>query len=39
MHSIKDSKKFTSKTKLREVAEYIKQNAIAWAVSYVDKNN
>ena len=37
MHSIKDSKKFTSKTKLREVAEYIKQNAIAWAVSYVDE--
>jgi ribonuclease HII len=37
MNSIKDSKKFTSKTKLREVAEYIKQNAIAWAVAYVDE--
>jgi ribonuclease HII len=37
MNSIKDSKKFTSKTKLREVAEYIKQNSIAWAVAYVDE--
>jgi ribonuclease HII len=31
---LKDSKKFTSDKKIREVAEYIKQNAVAWAVSY-----
>ena len=33
---MKDSKKFHSKKKIREVAEYIKQNAIAWSVQYVD---
>ena len=31
---MKDSKKFTSDKKIREVAEYIKQHAVAWAVSY-----
>ena len=31
---LKDSKKFSSDKKIREVAEYIKQHAIAWAVSY-----
>jgi ribonuclease HII len=31
---LKDSKKFSSDKKIREVAEYIKQNAVAWAVSY-----
>lgn len=31
---LKDSKKFTSDKKIREVAEYIKQHAVAWAVSY-----
>ena len=34
-HSLmKDSKKFHSVKKIREAAEYIKQNAIAWHVSY-----
>ena len=37
-HSLmKDSKKFTSKKKIDDVAEYIKQNAIAWAVAYEDE--
>ena len=31
---VKDSKKFSSKTKLREVAEYIKENALAWHIEY-----
>ena len=31
---IKDSKKFHSKKKIEDVAEYIKENAIAWAVEY-----
>ena len=34
---MKDSKKFTSKTKIKEVAEYIKQNAVAWYVSFEDE--
>ncbi len=34
---MKDSKKFTSKKKIEEVAEYIKKNAIAWYVSYEDE--
>lgn len=34
---MKDSKKFTSKKKIEEVAEYIKENAIAWYVSYEDE--
>jgi len=34
---IKDSKKFTSKKKINEVAEYIKQNALAWHVAWVDE--
>ena len=34
---IKDSKKFHSKKKIQEVAEYIKENAIAWAVEYEDE--
>jgi ribonuclease HII len=37
-HSMmKDSKKFHSKKKIQEVAEYIKQNCIAWNVSYEDE--
>ena len=41
---MKDSKKFTSKKKIKEVAEYIKQNAVYWSVSYesediIDKVN
>lgn len=34
---MKDSKKFHSKKKIEEVAEYIKKNAIAWYVSYEDE--
>ena len=34
---IKDSKKFSSKTKLREAAEYIKQNAISWSIQWEDE--
>jgi len=34
---MKDSKKFHSKKKIEEVAEYIKENAIAWSVKYVDE--
>jgi ribonuclease HII len=35
VHSkMKDSKKFHSKQKIIEAAEYIKQNAIAWSISY-----
>jgi ribonuclease HII len=36
---MKDSKKFTSKNskKIQEVADYIKENAIAWAVEYEDE--
>jgi len=37
-HSIiKDSKKFHSKQKIEEVANYIKQHALAWYVSYEDE--
>jgi len=34
---MKDSKKFHSKKKIEQVADYIKQNAIAWAVEYEDE--
>jgi ribonuclease HII len=34
---VKDSKKFHSKKKIEEVAEYIKENAIAWYVSFEDE--
>ena len=34
---MKDSKKFHSKKKIQEVAEYIKENAIAWSVQYEDE--
>ena len=34
---MKDSKKFHSKKKIDEVAEYIKNNAVAWSVSYEDE--
>ena len=34
-HSLmKDSKKFHSKKKIEQVAEYIKENALAWTVEY-----
>jgi len=35
---IKDSKKFYSKKKITEVANYIKENAIAWSVAYMDES-
>jgi ribonuclease HII len=31
---LKDSKKFTSDKKIREVSDYIKEHAVAWAVAY-----
>jgi len=34
---VKDSKKFTSKKKIQEVAEYVKENALAWYVSFEDE--
>ena len=34
---VKDSKKFHSKKKIEEVAEYIKTNALYWSVSYEDE--
>ena len=34
---MKDSKLFHSKKKISEVSEYIKQNAIAWSISYEDE--
>lgn len=33
---MKDSKRFSSQKKIREVAEYIKSNAIAWSVKYAE---
>jgi ribonuclease HII len=36
--NIKDSKKFSSKKKLNEVAEYIKTNALVWHVAYVESD-
>ena len=34
---MKDSKKFHSKSKILKVAEYIKENAIDWSVTYEDE--
>jgi ribonuclease HII len=34
---MKDSKRFHSKKKINEVAEYIKENAISWSVTYADE--
>ena len=34
---MKDSKRFTSEKKIKEVADYIKNNAIAWSVGYSDE--
>jgi len=34
---MKDSKKFHSEKKIREVAEYIKTHAVAWHVHYIDE--
>ena len=34
---VKDSKKFHSKKKIEEAAEYVKENALAWYVSFEDE--
>ena len=34
---MKDSKKFHSEKKINEVADYIRENAIAWNVQYMDE--
>ena len=34
---VKDSKKFHSKKKIEEAAEYVQQNALAWYVSFEDE--
>ncbi len=34
---LKDSKKFHSKNKINEVSEYIKKNALYWAIAYEDE--
>ena len=34
---VKDSKKFHSKKKIDEAAEYVKNNALAWYISYEDE--
>lgn len=34
---MKDSKKFHSKTKIQEVAQYIKTKAIAWSITFEDE--
>ena len=36
---MKDSKKFHSKKKIQEVANYIKKNAIMWSVTYEDEKS
>lgn len=36
---MKDSKRFHSVKKIKEIAEYIKQNALAWAVEYEDEKS
>jgi ribonuclease HII len=35
--NVKDSKKFHSKKKIEEVADYIKANALSWAVAFEDE--
>lgn len=36
--NMKDSKRFHSKKKIQDMARYIKENAIAWTVSWEDEN-
>ena len=33
---IKDSKRFSSETKLRQTADWIKQHAVAWSIHYIE---
>jgi ribonuclease HII len=37
LSKVKDSKKFHSKKKIEEAADYVKQNSLAWHVSYEDE--
>jgi ribonuclease HII len=34
---VKDSKKFTSKKKIQEAAQYVKEHALAWYISFEDE--
>jgi len=34
---VKDSKKFTSKKKIKEASDYIKEHAISWSITYADE--
>jgi ribonuclease HII len=34
--AMRDSKKFTSKKKIADLAEYIKENSVAWSVQYIE---
>jgi ribonuclease HII len=34
---VKDSKKFTSKKKIQEASQYIKEHALAWYISFEDE--
>ena len=34
---VKDSKKFTSKKKIQEAAQYVKDNALSWHISFEDE--
>jgi ribonuclease HII len=36
---LKDSKKFTSQKKISEVADYIKKQALFWAICYEDEKS
>lgn len=37
-HKLKDSKKFSSKKKIKEVSDYIKEKSIIWSIQYEDEN-
>jgi ribonuclease HII len=36
-HKLKDSKKFSSKKKIKEVSDYIKEKSIIWSIQYEDE--
>jgi len=36
--NVKDSKKFSSKKKIKEVSEYIKQHALYWHIAYIEND-
>jgi len=37
-HKLKDSKRFSSKKKIKEVSDYIKEKSIIWSIQYEDEN-